>query len=233
VLSLAMVPGALNRADGGHILLYGAGFFLLALLSFGRLYRWSFAVIFCALVPYTGYYVYHHDLRIPQRLTEWAPGAPFGSRWRAWNAGARQEERDLRQIDQALAGSGPLCAPFGDTSIMLILWRRGALQSEYFTGMANVYTPDDLRRKIAGLEACTGVVVQRRQMAPPVDRVDARIAEIGRFVRHLFLYPFPPKIDRTQMRADPEDPVREYCASHFQLRSELAMGFGLYTRVAP
>ena len=243
VLSLAMVPGALNRADGGHIFYYGIGFFLLILLGVGlsglayRLYAGLFVLVFAMLVPYTGYYVYHQYLRLPVRVSNRMPNLAAGilrklagdSRWQAWREADHWESVDLERLDRELAGAGPLCVPFGDSAAMMVLAGRGTFQPDHFVGLAGVYTHDDVRVKIAGLRGCRGLVVPQGEMEyPHTANIDSRISEMRSFFANLFLYPFPLELDRRQLSEDVGDLVRAYCVQRYQLSARLGSGFSIY-----
>src|SRR5262249_40041525 len=142
-----------------------------------------------------------------------------------------EESDDLGRLDRDLAGSVPLCVPFGDPDATFLLARRRALQPDYFVGLIRVFTHDDIARKIASLERCQGLVARLAQMeVPPSPQVESRAADLRSFFQHLFLYPFPVPIDRRQLDTDIADPVRAYCMRHFQLRKKLAADLGLYLR---
>jgi hypothetical protein len=242
VLSLAMVPGALNRADGGHIFFYGIGFFLLMLLGAGvsgfayRFYVGLFLVVFGVLLPYTGYYVYYKYLRLPVRISNRMPKLAAGvlrklageRRWQAWREADRWESVDLEELDRELAGVGPLCVPFGDSAAVMLLARRGAFQPDHFLGLAGVYTQDDVRMKIAGLRGCRGLILQGEMENPNSASIDTRISEIRSFFANLFLYPFPLTIDRRRLAEDVGDLVRAHCLQRYQLSVRLASGFSIY-----
>jgi hypothetical protein len=241
VLSLAMAPGALNRADGGHVFFYGIGFFLMMLIGVGvselghRLFVALYILVFGALVPYTGYHVYRVSLKLPirtSRIPEPAAGAlrmlVGDTRWREWREVDRSESMGMDHLDRELAGAGPLCVPFGNSEIMFLLARRGALQPDHFVGLDNVFTHEDVRSKIAGLGVCRGLVApEDMENRQPLD-ADVRISEMQLFFKKLFLYPFPVKIDRRQLPEDVEDPIRAHCLQGYRLSARLGGGLGLY-----
>jgi hypothetical protein len=196
-----------------------------------------FLVVFGVLMPYTGYYVYHGSLRLPIHLSNRMPKLAASvlrslagdTRWQAWREADYWESRNLEELDRELAGAGPLCVPFGDSAVMLVLARRAALQPDRFAGLAGVYTQEDVRMKIAGLQGCRGLVVPQWEIESLHSaNADIRISQIRSFFANLFLYPFPLEIDRRRLAEDIGDPVRAHCLQRYQLSARLRSGFSIY-----
>ena len=239
VLSFAMVAGALNRADGGHVFFYGIGFFLFLLLGTGlsersrRVYAGLFALVFCVLVSYTTFYIYFDELTLPlpRALLDdlhWKSLQDRTEYNRQTSAGLDQLDAELPDI---LASTGPLCVPFGEAGITSHLARRGALQSDYFIGLGNIYSRADVQKKIAGLAHCRGLVAPLTEMARQPHDADGTVDYLKSYFKHLFLYPLDLKIDRRPLLTDIRDPVRDYCIQHFRLQTRLGPILGLYTPV--
>jgi hypothetical protein len=236
VLAFAMVAGALNRADGGHVFFYGIGFFLFLLLGAGvsdasrRVYAGLFALVFCVLVTYTGFYIYFDELMLP------LPKAILGDlHWKSLQDRIeynRQTSAGLNQLDAELPSTGPLCVPFGEAGITSYLARRGALQSDYFIGLGNIYSRADVQKKIAGLSRCRGLVASIAEMAPQPHDADGLIDYLRGYFANLFFYPLNSNIDRRQLLTDFRDPVRDYCIRHFRLQTRLGPILGLYRPVS-
>jgi len=236
VLSFAMVTGALNRADGGHVLFYGIGFFLFLLLGTGLSNRWRkvyaglFAFVFGVVVTYTGFYIYFDELMLP------LPKSVLGElHWKSLQDRTeynRQTSAGFDRLDAELISTGPLCVPFGEAGITAHLARRGGLQSDYFIGLGNIYSRAAVQKKISSLARCRGLVAPVVEMAPPHHDADGTVDYLKSYFKNLFVYPVDLKIDRRPLLTDIRDPIREYCIQHFQLQTRLGPILGLYRRVA-
>jgi hypothetical protein len=64
-----------------------------------------------------------------------------------------------------LAGLGPICAPFGDPAVYAVLARHTILKTEYYYSLVNVFTPEQLERKIADIRSCSYLLLSQDSLA--------------------------------------------------------------------
>ncbi|MCU1238085.1 MAG: hypothetical protein JWP63_6052 [Candidatus Solibacter sp.] len=180
VHTICMVPGALARADVGHVYFYGVGAFLLATLSTWPSGKWrnAYSLALIAQFQVLGLVVTFHFLfpayrsDAGQAFLHWVDqhgsSRLIGSGQsvmgeRRWNELLtrlrRVQQSRLDSSADRLAGVGSICLPFGGNEAYMTLAQRGLLQPEYYYLFSNVFTPEHVQRKLADLRTCTYVLL--------------------------------------------------------------------------
>ena len=238
VNAVALMPGALGRADGGHVLLYGFGVFLLALLvGLGgkrpAAYLGLFTAILC-LVAFTTVTSDFPTLRshAGQRFVHWSESHPDsaairflaklgGDRW------VRLETRLRRVRDLSLESNYPdlnrygrICVPFVEgIEGEFVLAEHGNLGLEYYHGMDGAFTPDQVKRKIDGLHNCSYVIIATEALAPANDSAQEAANDI-QVMNKLLMCPFTPA-DHGPTLPIPSRSLLEYIATNYEILERL------------
>jgi hypothetical protein len=247
---LCLVPGALGRADAGHVFFYGMGAFLLALLGDGPGARWKWAYTGAVLAVFQILLlaVSLHFLLPPYRsaagqaLLRWVNAHPrswaekggrslFGDgQWSRLMQRLRDVRyRSLEESASELAGLGRVCVPFGDPEVFASLAARGTMQTEYYYAMSNVFTREHVRRKIADLENCAYLILHADSEEAARPASPARDADASSFLQWNLLFPWLPA-RRTPGPEDPIAPIGMTIRENFIFAKPLNSNWSLWMR---
>jgi len=179
VTSVCMIPGALGRADLGHVYFYGIGIFLLGILGSWRSPKWQLAYCSSLVIAFqviglaiSFHFMYPAYLSAAgQKMLRWVdehPQSPLlgyaksiagEPRWTAALARARHvRDVSLETNYAALAGIGPICANPGDRLAFAVLAHHNNLKPQYFFDSSNVFTVEQKQRMRADYQSCSYLI---------------------------------------------------------------------------
>jgi hypothetical protein len=253
VNAVALMPGALGRADGGHVFLYGFGVFLLALLGVGLRGRWRSAYLglFTAilfLVAFSGTVRDFPGFRSQagQKVLAWADSHPDsaalhlleklagGDRWDRLESRLRRvREMSLENNYPELSRYGRICLPFVEgIEGEFVLAKHGSLGLKYYHGADAAYTPDQVRRNIDGLRTCSYVIIATEVLPPAGSSWAEEEANDVQVMKRLLMFPFPPG-DRGARLPNPSRRILEYIATEYEVVERLNSRLTLCKRRTP
>jgi hypothetical protein len=185
VHALVMTPAALGRADAIHVVYYGTGAFMLAMLSRkGRapaglqlLYRAVFILVFPILTMgiYRTTYLQPQQLKYlaELRAVEWSGRHPSTAvargveaflgeaEWKRLHDNLKAyQQQSLERLFPALGRYGKICVPLGDPDFA-VLAHHQALQPEYYYALNGASQPAEIQHKIADVRSCTYAILRR------------------------------------------------------------------------
>jgi hypothetical protein len=194
-VSVCLIPGALGRADLGHVYFYGIGVLLLGLLSNWSPVKWQMPYWAGVAVAFqgVGFVLLLHFMSSAylsaagQQTLHWVEQHPesvavsYGrsfvgdARWDAFLTRTRHvRDLSLEHNYSALAGVGPICTPAGDAAAFFVLAHHDNLKPEYFYAFMNIFTPRQIQRKLDDARTCRYTV----QRSGPADTSSVRDSSI-------------------------------------------------------
>ncbi len=220
VTSVCMIPGALGRADVGHVYFYGIGVFLLGILGCRPSSKWLLGYSIALVIAFQifGFALLFH-FQFPQYLSaagqktlRWVEAHPRSpllgyaesitgdKRWSASLDRARHvRELSLETNYSALAGIGPICANPGDRAAFTVLARHNNLKPQYFFDSLNVFSDEQRRRMRTDYESCRYLIQPfgpRDNSTPVPDNENsekaAQAGEFPQFVQWNLCFPWLP-----------------------------------------
>jgi hypothetical protein len=189
--AVAMIPAALGRADGGHVIYNGTAVFLLALLmpirptesAFAKrlLFRGAFFLVFPVLAV-----ALDRALMLPVlknkavlQVVSWSERHPSNWLSNGLEKAIGEKEWDRRRVDAAyyqrmslenqfpaLSVYGRICEPLGFQEIFPVLGAHDALQPEYYFSVTDESPAGPVSRKLADLRTCQYVITSGSFLAP-------------------------------------------------------------------
>ncbi|MGO9261340.1 MAG: hypothetical protein ACLQU1_34300 [Bryobacteraceae bacterium] len=241
VNAVALMPGALGRADAGHVFLYGFGVFLLALVGAGLGGRWRSAYLglFTAilfLVAFSGTVREFPSFRSQagQKVLAWAETHPDsaglhfleklagGDRWGRLEARLRRvREMSVESNYPELSRYGRICVPYVEgIEGEFVLAKHGNLGLEYYHGRDGVDGPAQVRRKIDGLRTCSYVVIATEVLSPAGSSWEEEEANDVQVMKRLLMCPFPPGYRGARL-PNPPRRILEYIAAEYEVVERL------------
>uniref|UniRef100_Q023Z9 Uncharacterized protein n=1 Tax=Solibacter usitatus (strain Ellin6076) TaxID=234267 RepID=Q023Z9_SOLUE len=222
VTSVCMIPGALGRADLGHVYFYGIGVLLLGILGSWRSRKWQLAYCSALVIAFqvVGFVLSFHFLSSDylsaagQKMLRWVEDHPQSSvseyaksivgeaRWAAAFDRARHTRDVSLETNYAvLAGIGPICANPGDRAAFAVLAQHKNLKPQYFFDSLNVFTVEQRQRMRADYQECRYLIQPFGSEDNSVSAHDTRNAEVDagwegyrRYIAWNLCFPWLPRL---------------------------------------
>ena len=213
-ISVAMIPGALSRADPPHVLFFSLGVHMLFFVQVSRCSRRAFvayAVAF-AVVPIVGLHLSNARAFYDVSLRHLRP-AEIVTLARAQDL-PEPTDAQLTRLDAYRPLGLPFCSYGTDRRTMAHLWRSRGFDPEYYCGIIGVYSPAQLDRKLADTRGHQYVLVQKEWLheLDPCQRHRM-------ILRRSFLYPRPPACRRPAI--EPDLRVTREIVTHYRVVEEI------------
>lgn len=210
-ISVAMIPGALTRADPPHILFFGLGatlfFFVQAALHSRRsfvAYAVAFGLVFIGGVHLSNARAFYdlslRDIR-PAKLVALVRGQSM----------PELTDPQLARLDAYAPLGLPFCSYATDRRTMAHLWARGAVDPEYYCGIIGVYSEAQLARKLADTRRHR-YLLMRKEWVRDIPKTDPCLRQVAVF-RRSFIFPGPSACRRDALEPD-LDLTRDILAHH-------------------
>jgi hypothetical protein len=166
-VSVAMIPGALSRADPPHVLFYGLGVSLLLFVLMAQRSRRAFALYAAAyaVIVIGGVHVSNARYFYGASLESLRP-----SNISAFLRSPREpllSDSELGRLGSYPPLGLPYCSYGVDRRTMAYLWARRHFEPEYYCGIIGVYSEEQLGRKISDTTRHPYLLVRKGWLPPP------------------------------------------------------------------
>ena len=247
---ICLIPGALGRSDLGHVFAYGMGAFLLAVACNWPAAKWrlpywvaNFAVFQMAgLLIALHFFLLSYLSAASQTAFRWvedhqgsaivhyARARVPETEWNDWTSSQRLVRESRLQAASALEGLGQICVPLGDADAYQFLAPRRTLQPEYYYSLMNVFTADQVRRKISDLRTCKYLLLPGTDSATnSAPARPVRDAAAASFLKWILMSPWIPRL-RDPAPPNPYTPFFEATKSEFVFSKQVSPTMSLWVK---
>ena len=200
-ISVAMIPGALTRADPPHVLCFGLGATLFCFVQAALHTRRAFAAyaVAFALVFIGGVQLSNARAFYDLSLRAFRPAEIVALVRR--QSVPELTDAQLARLDAYPPLGLPFCSYGADRRTMAHLWARSAIDPEYYCGTIGVYSEAQLARKLADTRRHR-YLLMRKDWLRDIPRIDPCRRHVA-LIRRSFIYPGPPACRRDALEPDP------------------------------
>jgi hypothetical protein len=217
-LTVALIPGALGRCDFGHTFFYGLPALLLTWVVLRRQSRkLHLLFVFIVAASFLGFKISHfqYGALLPYKVSVFidrvmTPGESAPPPEPTLSRDDRAGSNPLKQPFSELARYGKVYVPLGcNEDLFAYLVMNDYYGSDYFIGTTNLFTEQQLTRKLAELKRAKTIIVRKGLIDDIGSLRDWDSDHV--FLSRLFLFPYC-----LNQKRDPLLPVREI-AEHIRV----------------